>query len=198
MSAPRDVARRLAVPAGLALVLAVAPAGCRGDDPGESPRSDGGATPSANGTGGGTGSGTDGETGGTSFSTGEQLPDQQSGVILGAAFAGGLVNDFGTVPVGGSRSTFVQVRTTFDLLPFQVTTVSVSGPFFVLVDAATCQGVLLTEEAPDCVVEVLYAPESTGLHEGQFSVTGVTAPAETATAAPQQRTTSLRLQGSGG
>jgi hypothetical protein len=191
----------------VAIVLAVlaALAACDGEgvgEPGGGLSGDGG-NGSETSSGGGTSSG--GETsGGTD---GVQLPDQESGVILGAAFAGGTAHDFEVVRVGGSRRVSIQVRTTFDLLPFRVTGVSVSGTFFALVDGSACQGVVLTGDAPSCQVLVSYAPTSAGTHEGLFSTTGVTATADssTATATPtagstasaQQRTATLRLVGVG-
>ena len=133
----------------------------------------------------------------------QQLTEQQSGVVIGASFSGGGDNDFETVPVGSTRTVRVGVRTTFDLMPFQVSDVAVEGPFFSLADPAGCAGALLSEAQPSCEVAVVYQPGEQGPHEGRLVITGDSTkevpsdfPEELGT--PGLRSGSLRLLGTGG
>lgn len=199
-----------------ALLLAATLAACGGDGVGEAGgglAGDGDSAETGDQLGndtGDTGDAEDTEDAGDAEDAGEELPDQQSGVLIGASFSQDEGHDFGTVPVGGSVNVILQVRALLTALPFEVTDVAVTGTGFALVDGSGCVGVTLTEQQPHCVAVASFAPAEAGAHEGTFVVTGVrggadpgtaTAPdalSDTAPEGPVPATVRLRLQGVGG
>ena len=102
---------------------------------------------------------------------GDVLPAQHSGVLIGAAFSGNRPHNFGTVPVGSSVQLFMAVRNTTGET-FEVTSLSVTGEGFSLVDSSQCQGAVLASGGV-CTVTIVYRPGAVGVHVGKFSVSGL-------------------------